>query len=229
MVLTVPQGSAQLSEPTSSRRGRSGRRDVEWIRPEWLFELAAALQAKIAEFDEAAFLADFVSESFLEQDILTEWLACSRLTSARLSALSNACNGPAPHSSVVALSAHLIACVHHAEQCLATDATRKWTVSRLARTVGCNRTDLERGFKVMLSSTVHEYLTTVRICITKTLLRTTHWKIDAIAREVGYSGKASLYMNFVRAVGMTPQMYRERWLPHPVEDGFIQRLRHLSH
>jgi len=91
------------------------------------------------------------------------------------------------------------------------DPRSDWTVERLARRVGCNRTDLERSFRRLTSHTIHQYLSARRVTAAQSLLRTTAWRVEEVARGVGYRSKVSLYRHFSRTLGMTPDEYRQRW------------------
>lgn len=87
-----------------------------------------------------------------------------------------------------------------------------WTLCHLARCVCSNRCDLERGFKLIWSCTVHRHLMLCRIRAARRLLATTAWSVDEIGKSVGYRSKSAFFSAFRQLVGMTPDQYRGRWV-----------------
>ena len=53
-----------------------------------------------------------------------------------------------------------------------------------------------------------QYCGRLRIEHAKTLLRTTDWKIQSIAKECGYSSESSFIRAFRQALGITPNQFR---------------------
>jgi AraC-like DNA-binding protein len=207
-------------------RGRSDE-----VRPEWLFEVATRVQSLAMNTDESARLssgedlfASFPPGSVLERQIrhmLLERLQ-ARGPRCKVPPATGRCpegmlhpEGPHPHGLGPEVA------VRQAILLIDANPTSAWTVERLARRVGCNRTDLECGFRRLTSHTIHQYLSARRVTVAQTLLRTTAWRVEAVARSVGYRSKVSLYQHFGRTLGMTPDEYRQRWAPRSPSSSLV--------
>jgi len=186
------------------------------VRPEWLFELANLIQRLTCPSACVSFsdlLETFKPDSELErrmQQALLQRIQPRQDGGAtdpigRCETLGR--NDPRPESRTVAIA------VDEVQRLLRTEHMKSWTVEAVARRVGCNRTDLEAAFRRRGLPSVHAYLVSCRIDAAKNLLRTTAWRVQEIAKEVGYRSKTSLFEQFRRAVGISPEQYRERWKP----------------
>jgi AraC-like DNA-binding protein len=190
------------------------------LRPEWLFEVVNRLQQFVASPGEPCvpLTADKVFEAFppesdleheLRRNLLARLKAEEPIWAARQAAHqiapSDVCRELSPESTRVD------AAVEKAQQLIRRNFATHWTVEALARRVGCNRTDLEVGFRRRYSHTVHRYLIICRVDAAKGLLRKTAWRIEEVAKSVGCRSKVSLYEQFRRALSMTPDEYRRRW------------------
>jgi transcriptional regulator GlxA family with amidase domain len=140
------------------------------------------------------------------------WLPCRRLHRTTRAVSCQDLTGSA---------GRLDSIVADAKWLLQSEPAAHWTVDALARRVRCNRTDLEAGFRLRYSLTVHTFLVGCRVEAAKALLRQTAWRLEEIAKDVGCRSKTSLYEHFSKAVHMTPGEYRRRWTlvaaNHPVE------------
>jgi transcriptional regulator GlxA family with amidase domain len=125
-------------------------------------------------------------------------------------------------------SERINAAVDRGQFLLRRDFATRWTVEALARRVGCNRTDLEAGFRRRHSETVHGYLITCRVEAAKALLRDTAWRVEEVAKAVGCRSKVSLYAQFRRAMSMTPDEYRRRWTRAAPSDELRELLDRIS-
>lgn len=192
----------------------------ESIRPEWLFEVANAVQGLVAPAPGSAgaqrvdaVFATFPPESGLEEQIKDAVL--TRLTAERSAWLRRHRNGQINTSAVLGEVTdrveRLDVVVASAKQLLESDPAARWTVDVLARCVRCNRTDLELGFRRRYSMTAHAFLVVCRVDAAKALLRQTAWRLEEVAKGVGCRSKTSLFEHFRRVVHMTPAEYRRRW------------------
>jgi AraC-like DNA-binding protein len=207
------------------------------VRPEWLFEVVNRLQPFVASPSDAAPLtADSVFEAFppeseFEHEIKRHLLARLKAEES-VHAVGHAAHLFEPHVNAsnerAPESAGADSAVQGAQLLLERDFARHWTVETLARRVGCNRTDLEVGFWRRTSQSVHRYLSMRRVDAAKTLLRTTAWRVEEVAKAVGYRSKVSLYAHFRRAVCLTPDEYRRRWTPVAPNDHLRRLLARLS-
>jgi AraC-like DNA-binding protein len=192
-----------------------------WIRPEWLFLIVNRVQAMAASPEVGCVPPppEKLSEVFRPESDLERKLAQSLF--ARLEDEQNrwAARLPDPADPTIdelPLDATpLSIAVGRAQSLLQADLARHWTLEALASRVGCNRTDLETGFRRNCYCTVHTYLVLQRVAAAKELLRTTAWRIQEVAKAVGFRSKVSLYENLRRTAGMTPDEYRRRWMPVP--------------
>ena len=86
-------------------------------------------------------------------------------------------------------------------------------VSELAREVGCSVPVLCRRFRHATGKSVRQYAIKLRVDCAIDLLRTTDWKVEAIANEVGWKSKKDLHCAFARQLGATPASIRRSAAP----------------
>ncbi|MGE7824208.1 helix-turn-helix domain-containing protein [Paenibacillus sp. NPDC093718] len=82
------------------------------------------------------------------------------------------------------------------------------TLTQLAQISGFSERHLQRLFRRYTGQSWHHYLQTVRIRMSRELLRTTPDKISTIAEKVGYKDMHSFHSVFKRNTGLTPGQYR---------------------
>ena len=95
--------------------------------------------------------------------------------------------------------------------------------SEIARQVGCSVPALYRHFNRVTGQTPRQYAIQMRIERAIDLLRRTDWKVEAIAREVGWRSKTNLHAAFVRRIGTSPGQVRRL-----TDDGLTQLKRKLA-
>ena len=204
------------------------------VRPEWLFEVVNLVQGcagPVRGFGDSSaldtFLQDCPPDSALEDELLRGLLEHVQ-TERHLSATVHA--SIVPHASwhsplaPLAPTSRARHAARAAGDLLRHEPMAHWTLETLARRVGCNRTDLEDGFQQEWSYTFHLYLTICRVEGAKPLLRGTAWRLEEIAKAVGYRSKVSLHHAFHLIVGMTPDEYRRRWAPTVPSPYVVARL-----
>lgn len=76
--------------------------------------------------------------------------------------------------------------------------------SDLAREVGCSVPVLHRAFSRATGRSMRQYAIQLRVDRAIELLQQTDWKVEAIAREVGWKSKKDLHVALARRVGATP-------------------------
>ncbi len=196
--------------------GGGPARSSSCVRPEWLFTVVNRVQA-LATADagtpfpppEAGLDAQSELERELARTLLTRLQAEQTSWAARHAPAADA---PPPSQTPVDDA------VARAQRLLGAHYARRWTLEALAGRVGCNRTDLESGFRRQCSYTVHTYLVIRRVAAAQELLRTTAWRINEVGKAVGFRSKVTLYEHFRRVLRMTPDEYRRRWSPVPALD-----------
>ncbi len=97
-----------------------------------------------------------------------------------------------------------------ARDLLETRYGEAWTVARLAREAGCNRTILEEAFKRVTHMTVHQFLVQRRVAAARELLVRTAEGLKTIADRVGF-GEATFIRQFRRTMGTSPDEYRRHF------------------
>ena len=79
----------------------------------------------------------------------------------------------------------------------------------LAKKFGMNTHSLSISFRALTNSSIHEYLTKIRIERAQKLLKTTDLHVTYIAARVGLD-KTNLNIHFKRHTGMTPLQWRKK-------------------
>lgn len=188
------------------------------VRPEWVFEVANRAQALVLTSLTFDSIVDLCTQHHLplpaspaEEQILLRFFrgldgggADGRTPPEQLEKRENVLP-PSPRDDRVRNI------VERARELLDAECAHHWTLASLSRRVGCNRTDLETGFRRRFGHTVHVQLDALRIDAAKGLLRETNWRVLEVGRAVGYQSKTSFYRAFSAFIGMTPEAYRARW------------------
>lgn len=84
-------------------------------------------------------------------------------------------------------------------------------LGQIANAVGCSVFHLCRIFKSHTGRTIHRHLGELRLQAALRLLRESDTGLTYIALDLGYSSHSHFTSQFSRAVGMTPQAYRQNW------------------
>ncbi|MFF9867327.1 cupin domain-containing protein [Streptomyces sp. NPDC013953] len=90
------------------------------------------------------------------------------------------------------------------------DPAHPWTVASLAARAGVSRAGLARRFTELVGEPPMTHLTGWRLALAADLLRETDATVEAVARQVGYSGSFALSAAFKRVRGISPQEHRTR-------------------
>lgn len=195
-----------------------------FVRPEWLFELVNVLQGSLAMAGierRRETLSEFKVQcppiSAFERQVLDRLVARRNLEQTLWDA-RHVGKGVDTAEVVPSTPTRRAIQIATAKELLRTNCTHRWTLESLARHVGCNRTDLEAGFREQCSCTVHAFLVKRRLDKAKDLLRTTAWRIEEVAKSAGFRSKATLYTHFRRLEHMTPDEYRRRWALLPARE-----------
>jgi len=128
---------------------------AEDVRPEWLFEFVQRIQALIgcSSSDGAAGQIDSFLEALPPRSVLEQRLGIGLLARLTVEPASSSCRIAKQNQTINAVTidnhdrrtgnTRVEATVGMTERILQSECTRHWTLDRLARRVGCNRTDLE--------------------------------------------------------------------------------------
>lgn len=91
---------------------------------------------------------------------------------------------------------------------LQADPAKRWTVERLARTVGLSRAAFARRFAAVSGRSPLRYLTELRLTLAASLLETTDDSLAELAQRVGYVSEFAFSRAFKRKHGVAPGSFR---------------------
>ncbi|MFN7360706.1 transcriptional regulator FtrA [Brevundimonas sp.] len=91
------------------------------------------------------------------------------------------------------------------------EPARRWTVSEMARTAVMSERSFMRRFGQTTGMSPGAWVIGVRTGEAKRLLEATRHPIEEVARMAGFGSVSALRHHFVRAVGLGPRQYRERF------------------
>jgi two-component system response regulator YesN len=126
--------------------------------------------------------------------------------------------GWSPAAAIEAWSAAYVRAlrVHHhpclterAKAYVRTRVTQAWNTSEMASYLGRSVPAMHRQFKRDTGTSIRAYLIRLRVESAIELLRRTPWKVEAVAREVGWQSTKDLYRALHRLAGMTPAEVRK--------------------
>jgi len=99
--------------------------------------------------------------------------------------------------------------VARAEDFLRRHAGEEINIADVVRQVSITRRSLERGFREALGTSMHDYLTRLRIERAKELLRRTpKLSLREVAQDSGFAGRLRLNAVFKQMVGVAPKQWR---------------------
>lgn len=173
------------------------------LRPEWVLRVAREVDAFARSLVGARPESSRLERLFtslpepkgdLEQqflDGLRRWLSLS--------------HGPKRPQTRAERARHLI--VH--------EYRKPWTLTDLARAVGCNRTTLQEEFQRLTGTTVHRFLVQRRVAVAAQLLEDSDLKASCVSLEVGYRSHSAFARHFKMIIGTTLTGYRKSRLCPP--------------
>jgi AraC-like DNA-binding protein len=202
------------------------------VRPEWLFEISNRVQSCV---DLAPSRARHVLEGIFVEfpaDGFTE-IRFAEALRGKLNRVPERRNGAEATGEDVEMAEEILGtptdfrvtdAAERAASLMRNRPADHWTLDRLAKSTGSNRTDMEIAFRRRWGYSVHTYLVMCRVDAAKGLLKTIAWRIEEVAKAVGYRSKVSLYQNFHLILAMTPDEYRRRWTTRELSRDMAQRL-----
>jgi len=87
---------------------------------------------------------------------------------------------------------HLHPAVHRLQDTIASDVTKAWSVSRLARIAGASERHLSRLFHEHAHMSIAEYSSRLRVALAQELLRETDLDMEQVAEKAGFSSSRQL-------------------------------------
>lgn len=109
----------------------------------------------------------------------------------------------------------------NAKQLIEKDYRNNYTIQQLAQKLTTNEYKLKKGFKQVYKTTIHAYLTQVRIKKAKELLLQTDHKSGNIAARVGFKEVSNFNKNFKKLTGLSPLAWK-RLHRGEASDGFTE-------
>ena len=88
------------------------------------------------------------------------------------------------------------------------DPGKRWTVERLARSVGLSRAAFARRFAAVCGRSPLRYLTELRLALAASHLDTTDDSLAEVALRVGYASEFAFSRAFKRQHGVAPGVFR---------------------
>jgi transcriptional regulator GlxA family with amidase domain len=98
---------------------------------------------------------------------------------------------------------HLHPVVHRLQDAIASDVTKSWTLSRLAKIAGASNRHLSRLFHEHVGMSIAEYSNRLRVAFAQELLRETNFDMEHVAEQAGFSSPRQLRRAW-RKVHKTP-------------------------
>jgi transcriptional regulator GlxA family with amidase domain len=98
---------------------------------------------------------------------------------------------------------HLHPAVHRLQDTIASDLTKSWTLSGLAKIAGASSRHLSRLFHEHVGMTIAEYSNRLRVALAQELLRETNLDMEQVAEQAGFSSPRQLRRAW-RKVHTTP-------------------------
>ncbi|MFD0860629.1 helix-turn-helix domain-containing protein [Sungkyunkwania multivorans] len=84
------------------------------------------------------------------------------------------------------------------------------SVSQLAKRVGLNQNNLQKGFKLLYAVSVKEYIRNYRIEKARQLMETTSLNITEITYKIGINSRSYFSKIFKQKYGVSPKLYKEQ-------------------
>jgi transcriptional regulator GlxA family with amidase domain len=107
---------------------------------------------------------------------------------------------------------HIHPAVHRAQDAIAADPTKSWSLRALARVVGANERHVSRLFREHVGLSVPEYSNRLRVAYAQELLRETRFDMERVAEQSGFSSTRQLRRAW-RRVHNTPPREARRAVP----------------
>ncbi len=121
-------------------------------------------------------------------------------------------DGQLPFAALVRPKQHEDAIIQKVQVWIAGHYAVAHPVWEMTRRSGLSERTFKRRFRRSTGYAPLDYVQTLRVEEAKQMLETTATRIDGIAREVGYEDANAFRRLFKRLVGISPRVYRQRFL-----------------
>jgi transcriptional regulator GlxA family with amidase domain len=103
---------------------------------------------------------------------------------------------------------HIHPAVHRVQDAIASDPTKSWTLSRLAKIAGAGNRHLSRLFNENVGMSIKDYSNRLRVALAKELLSQTSLDMELVAERVGYASSRQLRRAWRRIYPTAPREAR---------------------
>lgn len=108
---------------------------------------------------------------------------------------------------------HLHPAVHRAQDAIAADPARPWSVGTLARVAAASPRNLSRLFNEHAGMSVTEYVNRMRVAVARELLTGSRLDMESVAERAGFASSRQLRRAWGRVHKTSPSQMRERRQP----------------
>jgi transcriptional regulator GlxA family with amidase domain len=103
---------------------------------------------------------------------------------------------------------HIHPAVHRVQDAIASDLTKSWTLSGLAKIAGAGSRHLSRLFKQNVGMSIKDYSNRLRVAFAKELLSQTSLDMECVAERVGFASSRQLRRAWRRIYSTAPRQAR---------------------
>ncbi len=110
---------------------------------------------------------------------------------------------------------HIHPAIHRAQDAVAADPTRDWSVSDLARVAAASSRNLSRLFNEHAGMSVTEYVNRMRVALARDLLVGSHLDMEAVAERAGFTSARQFRRAWGRLHALPPSRIRNKGMAPP--------------
>ncbi len=103
---------------------------------------------------------------------------------------------------------HIHPAVHRVQDAIASDLTKSWTLSRLAKIAGAGNRHLSRLFNENVDISIKDYCNRLRVALARELLSQTSLDLERVAERVGFASSRQLRRAWRRVYTTAPRQAR---------------------
>jgi len=110
---------------------------------------------------------------------------------------------------------HIHPAIHRAQDAVAADPTRDWSVSGLARVAAASSRNLSRLFNEHTGMSVTEYVNRMRVALARDLLVGSHLDMETVAERAGFTSTRQFRRAWSRLHALPPSRIRNKGMAPP--------------
>ena len=103
---------------------------------------------------------------------------------------------------------HIHPAVHRVQDAIASDLTKSWTLSRLAKTAGAGNRHLSRLFNQNVGMSIKDYSNRLRVALAWDLLSQTSLDMESVAERAGFASSRQLRRAWRKVYTTAPRQAR---------------------